>query len=542
MTLISSDLFNPMLVRDLRQGLRSSRFTFVFLSLQGGMAFFVALGLFSGSGSSVALALEQTLVMGLVLFYLLGLPMAATFALSAEFHDNRIDLLKLTQMSARSLIWGKWISLVMQGLMVFTSLLPYLILTYFFGSWDWQSALLAIVSLLAFSALLVALCVALSCINSMLFRILLILGLLGLTMLAIQLVNGTNLGAWEQPVRALMTSIKNDPGIAASLYVSIGLPFLFLVMEFGAHFLSPAAENHDTPQRLILCGLIALAGITMVFDLGYPGSFVDTFADRFFFFAAMLGLWVLMFAAATNPSPYPASYRTFAQFGWPGKFLGRAFLYPGWPSSAPFIMLVTAFCAMLAVAWASLRLPPGANLDYNWFYMTFMLLPPALLFPQVAGWLVLGRSRMSAGTRYFLMMALSFLLYVVSMLLATATREPKILLYASVFPPSAWMLFAFHQWDGLPGLPIQGTAQIIAGVSSILTMVVVVARTLRAWGNFTKLEQMARPASAVKRARATAKPAAAVADSTAATGVPVSSTGAPVRSQPTFRAKAPKQD
>ncbi|HTB63598.1 MAG TPA: hypothetical protein VK737_08415 [Opitutales bacterium] len=542
MTLISSDLFNPMLVRDLRQGLRSSRFTFVFLSLQGGMAFFVAMGLLSGSGSSVAQALEQTLIIGLLLFYLLGLPMAATFALSAEFHDNRIDLLKLTQMSARSLIWGKWISLVMQGLMVFTSLLPYLILTYFFGSWDWQSALLAIVSLLAFSVLLVALCVALSCVNSMLFRILLILGLLGLTMLAIQLVNGTNLGAWEPPVRALITSVKNDPGIAASLYIAIGLPFLFLVMEFGAHFLSPAAENHDTPQRLILCGLIALAGLTMVFDMWYPGSFVDTFTDRFFFFTALMGVWMLMFAAATNPSPYPDTYRAFARFGLPGKFIGRAFLYPGWPSSAPFIMLVAAFCAMLAVAWASLRLPSGANLDYNWFYMTFMLLPPALLFPQVAGWLILGRSRISAGTRYFLVMALSFLFYVFCALLANATAEPKILLYASVFPPSAWILFAFHQLDGLPGLPFQGTAQIIAGISSILTMVVVVVRTLRVWGNFTKLEQMARSASQVKRARAATKSVTEVVGSTASTGAPVSPLGAPVRSQPTFRAKAPKQE
>ncbi|MGH8336011.1 MAG: hypothetical protein ACRETL_04135, partial [Gammaproteobacteria bacterium] len=132
MTLISSDFLNPMLVRDLRQGLRSSRFTLAFLLLQICMAFFVTLGLISGQGSEVGRMLTHSLFIAFILFYILGLPMAATFAFWSEFSENRIDLLKLTQMSARSLVWGKWFSLFLQGLMVFLSMLPYLILTYFF--------------------------------------------------------------------------------------------------------------------------------------------------------------------------------------------------------------------------------------------------------------------------------------------------------------------------------------------------------------------------------------------------------------------------
>jgi hypothetical protein len=371
MTLISSDSLNPMLVRDLRQGLRSSRFTLVFLALHTGMAFFVVLGLLSGTGSDVARMLIQTLEMGLILFYILGLPMAATFALSSEFLDNRIDLLKLTHLSARSLVWGKWLSLVTQGLMVFASLLPYLILTYFFGSVDVPSVLESVVSLLAFSALLVAACVALSCFNNMIFRIVLILGLLGLTMTILDSMNGQSN---NQPLAHLLASIHADPGIAASLYLVAGAPFLWLVMEFGAYFLSPTAENHDTPQRLILFGLIAIAGLTMVFDLGYRGSFVDTFLDRYFFLAGLLALWVLMFAAATNPSPYPDTYRSFMRFGLFGQFMGRVFLYPGWPSSAPFILLATAFFSLLAATWISLR---GVSVDYSWFAPVFLLLPPA---------------------------------------------------------------------------------------------------------------------------------------------------------------------
>ena len=497
MTLFSSDWLNPMLVRDLRQGLRSNRFTAVFLTLQAAMAFFVVIGLLSGPGT-IAAALLRTLTMGMILFYLLGLPMAATFALSSEFLDRRIDLLKLTQMSARSLIWGKWFSLVTQGLMVFTSLLPYLILTYFFGGVDVPQTLLGVACLLALSAMLVAVCVALSCFNSMIFRILLVLGLLGVTT---SLLMGAGGGLFS----SLLASIQAEPGIAAWLYLVVGGPFLWLVMEFGAYFLSPAAENHDTPQRLILFGLIALAGGSMVLDLWFPGTFLDAFTDRYFFLAGLLALWVLMFAAAGEPSPYPDTYRPFVRCGAVGKFFGRVFLYPCWPSSAPFIMLATAFFSMLAVAWISLR---GLRMDYFWLVAVFLLLPPALLFPQAVCGLLLRRSPFSSGARYFIILAVVFLIYVVSISIFHANNDPAYLLLACLFPPDALLLVAFHWLDAPTAtftpdmLPVQvaqlkhlilvhDIALILIGVTSAITMVVVCIRALRAWAGFTRLEQRA---------------------------------------------------
>ncbi len=515
MALISSDSFNPMLVRDLRQGLRSSRFTLVFLLLQGSLAFFVVMGLVSGTGSNtesdVGGTLIRTLTLGLIFFYVLGLPMAATFALSSEFLDNRIDLLQLTQMSARSLVWGKWVSLVLQGLMVFTSILPYLILMYFFGGVDVFSMLLALVALLCFSALLVGLCVALSCFNSVVFRILLILGLLYLTMTILNAVDGGG----GDPLRRLVASIYADPGIAASLYLVIGLPFLWLVLEYGAYRLAPAAENHDTPQRLILFGLIALAGLSMVFNLWYPQTFVDTFTDRFFFLAIFLAIWVLMFAAATSPSPYPDTYRPFVRFGLLGRFIGRAFLYPGWPSSASFIMLAASFFSMLAVAWISLREVPG--MDYFWLAKVFLLLPPALLFPQVAGWLLLGRTRYTSGSRYFMIMALCLLVYIVAGILINVSYKPVYPLIAFAFPPVAWVFTTFHLVDAPE---IEGPATIVAGISSGITMILVCFRALKYWQGFTKLE---------RRAAGTLQPR-----SRAAMAAPAVATAPGSRSQPIF--------
>ena len=509
MTLFSSDSFNPMLVRDLRQGLRSSRFTMVFLLLQGALAFFVVMGFISssttGSGGDVGQMLVGTLSIGLIFFYVLGLPMAATFALSSEFLDNRIDLLKLTQMSARSLVWGKWFSLVAQGLMVFTSILPYLILLYFFGGVDVLSMLMALVCLLAFSALLVGLCVALSCFNSAVFRILLILLLLILSMI---MLSSFDLGGGRMgygPVGAVLNSVAYDPGIAAWLYLFVGIPFLWLVLEYGAYRLAPASENHDTPQRLILLGLIALAGLSTVFTLWLPYTFMDAFTDRLYFFTSFLAIWVLMFAAATSPSPYPDTYRPFVRLGAFGQFLGRAFLYPGWPSSAPFIMLASAFFALITAARFSQYTGPGQSRDLGWFVMTFSLLPPALLFPQVAGWLILGRTRFSSGARYFMMMIMCLLVYIVTSILTSMDDRAIYPLVAYAFPPVAWIYSTFRVIDDPD---ITGPAIVIAAISSIITMILVCARALKYWQGFTQLEQ--RAATGLRAAgRAAPRPAAA---------------------------------
>ena len=121
---LTSDWLNPMLVRDLRQVLRSRVFTLAFLLLQGGMAFFVVLGVSSSEAGEVSGILNAILWGGAdhLLFYGDAVPLHSS--LVPEFSDNRLDLLKLTQMNARGLMLGKWLSFCAQGAMVAVSLLP----------------------------------------------------------------------------------------------------------------------------------------------------------------------------------------------------------------------------------------------------------------------------------------------------------------------------------------------------------------------------------------------------------------------------------
>ncbi|HVU37407.1 MAG TPA: hypothetical protein VHC95_03675 [Opitutales bacterium] len=510
MTLVTSDFLNPMLVRDLRQGLRSSRFTLVFLLLQVCMAFFVTMGLLSGQGSEVGHMLTRSLMVAFILFYLLGLPMAATFAFWSEFAENRIDLLKLTQLSARGLVWGKWISLFVQGLLVFFSMLPYLILTYFFGDVDLGKELLGLTVLLALCAMLTAAGVVISCFCSGVFQVLAILGLLGVTYQAFNTFSlfQENSYAMDRPNGGAigpLNFIWQNPGLAGSLFITAGLPALWLLLEYGAARLAPISENHDTPQRLVLLGLIAFSGLTMVMDIAYAGTFMDDFTDLYLRFASWLGLLVLMFAAGSEPSPYPGTYRPFVRFGFLGKLVGRTFLYPGWPSATPFVLLVTAFYSMLATAWYSLRQQP---LPDGWL-IPFLLLPPAVLFPQLAGWIVFGRSRLSPAGRYFTIWAISLVLYFACLVLYNATqRSNGYIIAASILPPDAWLLFATNQmsedWNSAALLRI---VKIIAASVGGLTIAIMCLRSLWHTKKTRQLEKRAADALRQRRAR----PAAPVA-------------------------------
>jgi len=77
-------------------------FTLVFLLLQGGMSFFVVLGLTSSEEGSISAMLNGILWIGFdaVLYYPPAVD-CGRVAVAGVFRDGRLDLLKLTQMSAR---------------------------------------------------------------------------------------------------------------------------------------------------------------------------------------------------------------------------------------------------------------------------------------------------------------------------------------------------------------------------------------------------------------------------------------------------------
>jgi len=487
-----SDWLNPMLVRDLRQVLRSRVFTMVFLLLQCGMAFFVVLGVSSSEESEVSSILHTILWGGLIIFYFMLMPAIALSSLVPEFSDNRLDLLKLTQMSARSLMVGKWLSFCAQGAMVAVSLLPYMVLSYYSGGVELGSELGSMAAMLAASSLLIGVCLAVSSMNSRIVR-----GLLTLVFIFsffgsfIGLSNvfmgrgGGGIGAFSMPIG------NSGYFLAVAILGIIGSAALWLCMEFGAARLAPVSENHDTTQRLLLPLLCMFAfGFLAELDTrgGRTSFMIDGILAPMLVCVLILIVWILIQAMATEPSPYPDTYRFYMRGGAWRRWLGRLVLYPGWPSAVFLILVMT----ILFLGFGNLLLLQNRTYNFNFpnFFMYCFVIPAGLMFPQVIG-VELRRTRLSPSNRYLFIVGICIIVMIGCLLFANvrggASIQQFYLAFACLLPPNALLLLPTVDWD----LPERYFAIGAAVATGLPTIIIGVKRAIQYWPTFTEVERRA---------------------------------------------------
>jgi ABC-type transport system involved in multi-copper enzyme maturation permease subunit len=131
-----TDRLSPILVKELRQGIRSQLFTGSFLLVQALLFLF-------GLSFVLSDSLQKDSTAGSVLFWtMLALPLvvlvpaSASQAVEREVSGRTLELLLLTRLSSYRIILGKWASVVLQTSLLLVSALPYVILRYFLGGVD----------------------------------------------------------------------------------------------------------------------------------------------------------------------------------------------------------------------------------------------------------------------------------------------------------------------------------------------------------------------------------------------------------------------
>jgi len=146
--LLSDDFperMDPMTVKEFRQGPRARQFVLPFVALQVVM-FGVALlewvdlsdgtanwGLFGEGGRRYAPAFWS----GVALMLLAVIPFSRFFDLQQEFAGRNAELLMLSGVSRWRIVRGKWMVSMLMSLLVLVSVLPYLMLRYFYGGLEW---------------------------------------------------------------------------------------------------------------------------------------------------------------------------------------------------------------------------------------------------------------------------------------------------------------------------------------------------------------------------------------------------------------------
>ncbi|MDA0813327.1 MAG: hypothetical protein O3C21_13185, partial [Verrucomicrobia bacterium] len=307
-----SDWLSPMLVKELRQGLRTKVFVVAFIVLQGllSMVMFFSLDGNSSSSSYSFWFVSAVLLVGVM-------PLRGFAALADEIEDHTLDLLMVTRLSSLRIAFGKWSALVVQTLLLCVTILPYIIIRYFLGGIDVRAELTVFYYLFLLSAVLSALTIAFSVFPSFLIRsaLAMVAGAL-----ALQLT-----GQLLDP-RALPLEWLSTGGLAMATFAS-GYACWFL-LEFGASCIASAAENHAVRKRLV--SLIVVTVVATVAAFAVPS---------WHFLPLALALISVVDALAEPNNANRSVLLPFIRRGFIGRFAGRLF-YPGWSSGVWFTLVI----------------------------------------------------------------------------------------------------------------------------------------------------------------------------------------------------------
>ena len=414
---------SPMLVKELRQGMRTNMFTIAFILLQT----FMVLCLLAGIGSPGCGGADAFFWFFIVSTLLVVQPLRGFSALSSEYQLNTMDLIQLTRLDAWRITLGKWTALNAQSLLLITGVLPYLVMRYFLGNVNFVVDLLGLALISVGSGLTTAITIGCSVFKNFLLRgVLVIVFGIGTTILFV--------GAMEVLDNR---SIAKDELLALGSAAVAGVYGIFFFLSFGASRISPLSENLATRKRLAAILAVLVTYSLYLFDA--PEAILAVSS-------VILALGVV--DAITEPLPI------FARVLQPFKknFLLRLsalFLCPGWIGGLGFFFLAI----FLWLGAFGLAILSGENLlDRTRDWVAFFSGCNVLVFPLIIIHLFFRKlsQREFTFALYIFIQACLFVVTLMVSAMAEAMSHYEEVIFASIPIPSV-LLFASAEGetDGL---------------------------------------------------------------------------------------------
>ncbi len=338
-----SDRLSPMVVKEMRQGLRTRFFTaalIVFHFMMGCLMLAYLTDLNADNANEVFWVVTIVALLGVM-------PAQAFNALNGEARDGTLDMLRLTGTSSFRIVWGKWFTIYSQILLIAGSLMPYLIARYFMGNAEIVPEMIGLVLLAAVAAMISAGVVAFSSQASLWVRLLSNAALGGAAFIAglfvFYLCDGSggqqmlsawlNLDLWEQSLFVLSIPAGSAYGV-------------YLFITLGASRIADAAEEHSSQKRavaLIVMTLLCGSGVALAMENGLDG-----------------GMWCLIpmciiclifgMDVTTETMPvYPSVIQgVWDRFPWLSGI--RHWFYPGWVSGVIVWMVIAMETMAVCIA------------------------------------------------------------------------------------------------------------------------------------------------------------------------------------------------
>ena len=314
------DWLSPILVKELRQGMRARAFVASFLLLQASLILLV-LGNVAAQADRVELNLQNGffwVIIGIALLALL--PLRGLGAISQEVKGHTLETMMLTRLTAWRVVFGKWSALFAQSLLFVSAVLPYVFLRYFIGGDDVVSDFKLLLFLLWLSGLLIAATIAVSALGNAIIRVILVF--LGF----IVLEGGSEL---FRPGSGFEDSWKTLVWIVLFGFFIPGLLF-----ELTASSFAPGSENHAIRRRLLALVFFLFAAFFTWVSRDFSGSVI--------YVPLTVLIIICCFELAEKPKVLWRLVRPWQQRGWISRSAGL-FLLPGWPSGLLFSLVVIPF-------------------------------------------------------------------------------------------------------------------------------------------------------------------------------------------------------
>ena len=329
----------PMLVKELRQGLRTRGFVATLVGFQVLMLVLTLIALSTQNAVTPGARAASTALSGvfwvMVAVQLIFVtPSRALGGLQLEVDARTIDLIMLTRLTAWRVVLGKWISLLAQATLLLVAMMPYMVVRYFTDNADVADDLGLCLTMLGISGVLTAAGLWGSGVAK-LVRVLMGIALV-FVMANVAGTLGPIFAGRAAGGRAPFSNVLEMP---YDLLNAVLITAFFLVS--AVRNIAPPAENHSLFARGL--PLLALLPAPLAEAAGAHPMAVR----QLYIAAAFLG-FVLLFELASARVAMPTHWRDWHGRGALSRFVGRLVM-PGWASAFTFGALMTAVWAAVAM-------------------------------------------------------------------------------------------------------------------------------------------------------------------------------------------------
>ncbi len=327
-----ADWLNPMLVKELRQGMRKNWFTVMFVLVQVMLVGFLGFQLLA---NATDMPVDIGRMFDGLFWFLIGvllvfiMPMRGMTAIAEETKSNTLEMVQVTHLNSWRIVFGKWVCLIALMMLVVISLLPYAALRYFFGGVDIVDNLQTLVGMTLASLVISALAIYFSTMPQAARVLPVVVFVVG----------------WNTVGRFLMgglfgRSIMPEFSIISLVFATAVNSWFALAL--AASRIAPSAENHALALRSIPMGACIVALVA---------SLISKSSSWLLLVLPMI-VWSIFVALTERTSHFPALYRPWVERGPFVRLAGRV-LYPGWASGLNYTMIQVALLTLIAAAGTS---------------------------------------------------------------------------------------------------------------------------------------------------------------------------------------------